>query len=57
MEGEVWISCAEACNEVVFEGADCPFGIVAAMYAWGYKLKFRVLLMEVIFKSLAAFIV
>ena len=57
MEGEVRISCAEAGNEVVLECADCPFSVVTAMYAWGYQLKFRVLLMEVIFESLAAFIV
>ena len=57
MEGKVRIGCAETCDEVVFEGADCPFSIVAAMYAWGYQLKFGVLLMEVIFESLAAFIV
>ena len=42
---------------MVFEGADGPFSVVAAMDVRGYQLEFRVLLMEVIFQGLAAFIV
>jgi hypothetical protein len=35
VEWKEWIGGAETCNEMVFEGADGPFGGVAAMNAGG----------------------
>lgn len=39
MEWEVGISCAEACYEVIFEGADGTFGGIASVYAGRNKLE------------------
>ena len=57
MEWKVWVSSAESCNEMVFERSYGPFSGIATVSAWGNKLKFGVLLVEVVFKGLAAFIV
>ena len=57
IKGKLGVCCAEACDEVVFESAYCSFGCVATVCAREYKLKFGVLLMEVVFECLAAFTV
>ena len=57
MKWKFGVCCAKACYEVVFESAYCSFSCIAMVCARGYKLKFGVLLMEVVFECLAAFIV
>jgi hypothetical protein len=57
MQWKIGVSSAEACDEMVFERADCTFGCVAAVDLRGYKLVVDCFLGEVIFEELRAFIV
>ena len=57
MEGKFRVCRAEACDEVVFEGAYCAFSGIVSVCAGGNKLKLCVLLVEVVFECLAAFVV
>ena len=43
IEREAGVGAAEACDEVVFEGSDGPFGGVPAMDVWRGKLEIEVL--------------
>jgi hypothetical protein len=42
VERETGAGRAESGNEVIFEGANCLFGGIAAMDAWWSKLKINV---------------
>jgi hypothetical protein len=57
MEGEVLVNTAEASDEVVFEHTDGTFGCIAMMDARRGKLEVNVLVAEVLFQQLSAFIV
>ena len=57
MEWEVGVSAAEACNEVIFEGANGAFSRVAAMDAGRGQLEVDICFVEEVFEGLGAFIV
>ena len=57
MKGEIAIHAAEASNEMIFEGADCTFGCIAAVYIWRYKLVVNTFIDHELLKGIRAFIV
>ena len=39
MQGEAWVTAAQAGNELILVSLDCTFCGVGAMKVWGHKLE------------------
>ena len=52
MHGKFGVSAAEACNEVVFEGANGTLSSIASVDVWGDQLEVDVVLREQLFEDL-----
>jgi hypothetical protein len=57
MKREVVVGGAEACNEMVFECANCAFGGIAMVNVWWCYLVIDVLCLQKIFQEIGSLIV
>ena len=57
MQGEVWVTAAQACDEVILVILDCTFCGIGAMKVWGHELELDTSLAYTRFEAAGAFIV